>query len=98
MSILQLTNAIQDEPAYGDNYFGVVPFLLLFFFASARRSVFLRRAARFFAFVLPWLCPIRDSIDAARRECDNECRVNKFGRLAPGSVTEPWEASHFDFA
>ena len=30
---------------------------LLLFLAAARRSVFLRRAARFFAFVLPWLCP-----------------------------------------
>jgi hypothetical protein len=30
-----------------------------FFLASARRSVFLRRLARFLALSLPWLCPIR---------------------------------------
>ncbi len=34
-------------------------FLLLLFFADARRSVFLRRAARFFTLSLPWLFPIR---------------------------------------
>src|SRR5439155_5985262 len=28
------------------------------FFASARRSVFFRRAARFLTLSLPWLCPI----------------------------------------
>ena len=33
-------------------------FAAFFFFARARRSVFLPRAARFFALVLPWLCPI----------------------------------------
>src|SRR5439155_7157844 len=36
-----------------------------FFFASARRSVFLRRAARFLTLSLPWLCPIRPYLYAA---------------------------------
>jgi hypothetical protein len=31
----------------------------LFFFARARRSVFLRRALRFLTLSLPWLFPIR---------------------------------------
>ena len=31
----------------------------LLFFASARRSVFLRRALRFLTLSLPWLFPIR---------------------------------------
>jgi hypothetical protein len=32
--------------------------VLCFFLASARRSVFFRRFARFLALSLPWLCPI----------------------------------------
>ena len=36
-------------------------FFEVFVFASARRSVFLRRAARFLTLSLPWLFPIRPS-------------------------------------
>jgi hypothetical protein len=43
-------------------------FAAFFFFATARRSVFLRRAARFFTFVLPWLCPIVSQQSLFRRK------------------------------
>ena len=46
------TNNVVASPRYFVGAF-------LFFLARARRSVFLRRAARFLALVLPWLCPIR---------------------------------------
>jgi hypothetical protein len=45
---------IRFRPAY---FFAV--FLPASFFAAARRSVFLRRAARFLTLSLPWLFPIR---------------------------------------
>jgi hypothetical protein len=41
-----------------DYFFAFLPVAVL---ASARRSVFLRRAARFFTLSLPWLFPIRPS-------------------------------------
>ena len=51
-------NGRVDSAVYGDGRNVILAFLLLVFFASARRSVFLRRAARFLALSLPWLFPI----------------------------------------
>lgn len=41
-------------------------FFAAFVLASARRSVFLRRAARFFTLSLPWLFPIRPPLSPFR--------------------------------
>lgn len=47
-----MTQHIRDQDAFAATFF------LLLFLASARRSVFFRRDARFLTLSLPWLFPI----------------------------------------
>ena len=72
-------NAPREEGRYFFAFF-VVPVL-----ASARRSVFLRRAARFFTLSLPWLFPIRPSPSPFR------------GRFQVISLNQENEAGDFSY-
>ena len=48
-----------EQPALKVKRYYFFAFFLLAILAAARRSVFLRRAARFLTLSLPWLLPIR---------------------------------------
>jgi hypothetical protein len=57
LDLFRVARCLRFRNTQTDNYF--LAFFAVSFLAAARRSVFLRREARFFTLSLPWLFPIR---------------------------------------